>query len=232
MIPAGNGKSIARKLLLFVRGGTWRFPLTVFALVAAAVPAHAEIVQLISANVSPTPVYFGNPAFPWNVPSSSTLTNTTVVGQSGGFGFIAVGGFSWAADLDTDLSSGGLADATFVPGGSFEITGTYTGPGGPLVGSLLQGTVSAFRWTESAPNSDFLNTDQLVATLTPTGGALMTNPALNLGGQYYLDATVAGAQQNGGPVLDFQSDIVAVQSLQFTLTLVPEPTTAMRLSLF
>ena len=191
-----------------------------------------EAIQFLGANViSPTPVYDAT-ALDWDVPDAELSAGTATNMTGSTVWFIApssapTGVFNWNADLLSDENPGGpIADGIFAQGGTLRITGKVFNFFQELHdGLLLEATVSEFRMSESNSNLNQMNLAGL-ATITPTGGYLLTNTdGLNLVGDYFLDATIQDAQQNGGNVNDFSEDIVSVSSLQFNLVQVPEPAT-------
>ena len=219
--------------------------LALLALVTAT-PAFgaAGQVEVISVNVSPTFIYNGDPVNEWIVPTpNALLSQGSVVEGSGGSSqvwFIAPTGISSGAQLDwsgsmldQELSSGGQLEGAFLAGGSITITGevwnlnTFTMLHS---GVLLEATVSAFHVLEE--NDTDTITFEPGATLTPTGGYLVTNTdGLKMVGDYYFSGTVSAARENGDGVSDLSHSIVTNAGFQWTLVQVPEPAAAILLGL-
>jgi hypothetical protein len=148
-----------------------------------------------------------------------------------GFGDLPAN-LDWSGSmLDQDLSAGGIAHATFLPGGTLRITGQirneFTVP--IFNGLLLEATVQAFELNEDN-NTDVL-TISPGAIVTPTGGYLVTNGDMVMNGDYYLNGKVSAAKAAGGSISSFGEDIVTVAGVQWNLVQVPEPATVALLGL-
>jgi hypothetical protein len=210
------------------------------AVLITAVAASAAPLNVLAGNVQPTAIFDadaganGQWAMPGGAPNGA-FTGGTVVDDIGNVFFVdpfsmLMDDLTWSGNnMIADMSgtgpyAAGQAAASFGPGGSFALTGTvydlFMSP--VFSGVLLTGTVGAFSLEEPSGGADHL---QLIndPILTPTGGALADGTVTSMLVPYYLSLTIAGAQQNGGPLVDFQSDIQAIDSMQFELTAVPEP---------
>lgn len=207
-------------------------------------PTFGGTALTLAGNLGSSPIFNGSQDI-WHVPGAD-LTNGTVTDGSGPMGLwnIPSATFVWMGNaLDEDLShpvgSDWLADGTFLGGGTMTIDGTVTDIYGTLLysGLLFEGTVSAFRWTESAATSNSIDLYALDGGEHPvvqvTGGWLATNNnGMNMpvGSLYWLDATAQGCQQDGGNLHDWQGTVYTATSFTgFTLTYVPEPGTGMLL---
>lgn len=138
------------------------------------------------------------------------------------FDIVDGGSFTWTGNgLTSDTSDGfGLASGAFSGGGTLSLDGDLTNFGAPVTsGSLLVGTVSAFTIDENPSAENFLDT--FGAIFTPTGGWLFNNG--HVVNPYTFSASIIGAQQLGGGVEDFQSDVQFTQSSTWGMVEVPEP---------
>ncbi|MCK4625924.1 MAG: PEP-CTERM sorting domain-containing protein [Phycisphaerae bacterium] len=202
-----------------------------------SVAAYGGAIEVIAANVSPTPVYFGDPQFEWFVPGADLTNGTVTEGGTSRTWYVAFSGFSppgefwWSGSaLDEDLSEGGQAHATFLEGGTLSIEGQLLNEFFMPIyeGVLLSGSVSSFEVIETHDNN-FLDLEG-EAIFTPEGGALYDGGlGMKLEGPYYLDFSAAEAGQDGGDLEDFQTTVVVVDSFLFTLVQVPEPATVVLL---
>jgi hypothetical protein len=145
-----------------------------------------------------------------------------------GFWFVENATISWTGSkLDVDYSAGGAADATFKSGGTFTITGKMTDYMTDITGTLLTGTVSALRYTETASPLNNLSLSDGV-TVDVTGGLLASANATGetMFGLYSLAFPVTDCAQTGGAALtSFQDSIWATRGGLVSLSRVPEPTT-------
>jgi hypothetical protein len=200
-----------------------------------ATVALAQPFQVISANVSPTPVYSAGSS-EWDMPGTdltASVAQPFPPGLPGDYLIGPLGGasLSWTGSmLDTDLNPGGSqANATFLSGGLLQIYGdlydpifTWLNPGNPL---LFEGTVDAFEVIEIEENKLVLVGQPLV---TPTANPLAyMNANGMLAGPYIISMQAVDAEQPGGDLIDFSDDINFISSFQFSLvSTVPEPATA------
>lgn len=145
-----------------------------------------------------------------------------------GFWFIENATISWTgSQLDVDSSAGGLADATFKPGGTFSINGKMTDYVTEITGTLLTGTVSSLRYRETLVGTNNLSLSDGV-TVNVTGGLLAGANATGetMYGLYSLAFPVTNCLHSGlVPLVDFQDSIWATQGGLVSLTIVPEPVT-------
>jgi len=139
-------------------------------------------------------------------------------------------------DLSSPVSGSWLAEATFLDGGTLTLTGTIRDAAVPYTarytGTLLTATVSGFHLRETDKDGNMINSIDTTIRLDPTGGYLYDNPYVNLRGLY--DFALVGAVVGpvaGGSLDNFQTDLKSLQAFQINFTQVPEPTTAMILSL-
>jgi hypothetical protein len=214
-----------------------RIALSVGAVLVLAVSANADPLNFLAANAQPTPIFDASAGLSgeWTIPGATFFDGSAIAGPDIFFidpsGFTAGGTIAWTGNgLDQDLSAGGTAEATFFGGGAFSMSGTVLNAGFTPIftGVLLTGNISSFSVREPAGFDDAL--DLVVdPILTPTGGALADGTISTMTVPYFLSFTVAGANQNGGPLVDFQSDINSILSMQFELTAVPEPGSLMLL---
>lgn len=191
--------------------------------------------QIFSGNIAPTLLYLGDPTYEWFIPGTDPGTYT-MLPFNGSPWTIMSASLSWTgSELDQDLSAGGVADGTFLPGGSFSISGTIPAAGVFSSTVVFEGTVSAFRAKESLndPNKiEFLGHPGVNdgVLITPTGGWLYDNNRLL--GEYFFDAQGILVSQDGDNLVDFQSSIAATAGSQFLLVSnIPEPTTGLLLVL-
>ncbi len=132
------------------------------------------------------------------------------------------GNFTWTGSgLSGDTSAGGLAGGEFAGGGTLSLSGELTDLflGTLANGLLLTGTVSAFTLDENQSAENFL--DSAGATFTPNGGWLFDNG--HVVNPYTFNVSIIGAQQGGGGVGDYQSDIQFTQSSTWGMIEIPEP---------
>jgi len=177
----------------------------------------ASSANLLAVPVSPggaffvtaSPIYRVEPPIPypvWEVPStlnSGSVKNSSGVGNKWQFVGTDAVSFSWAGNLlDQDISSGGLADAKFLAGGTLSIYGKLRRIGGfppfvefdsydPAKGGnatnpvpVLTATLGDFELRETDVNSNIVNSIGHTIQFTPNGGYLYTNSILNLSGTY------------------------------------------------
>jgi len=238
-----------------------RYILTVsiLSLVLLASPADLLAVPVSPGgafSVTQSPIYRVDPPIPypvWEVPStlnSGSVKNTSVPGGNKWqfLGTDAVS-FTWTGNpLDQDLSSGGLAHATFLAGGTLSIYGKLRRIGGippfvefdsydPLKGGnatnpvpVLTATLGAFELRETDVNSNTLNSINNTIEFTPTGGFLYTNSILQLNGTYAaaIVGAVAGPMA-GGPLNDFSTDLKSLNAFLINYNIVPEATSILLL---
>jgi hypothetical protein len=222
----------------FLRAGT---PcMVVVGLICASASAAPFEINKIAGNVTQTPIYSTGPS-QWDMPNAQ-ITNANVEGPlPTDFLFVEPSGFftpgfvSWTGNpLVADTSAGGLASATFGPGGTLSITGTvYDVTFTPLfTGTLLSGTVSGFSVFEPAGGGDFLDIDSGdFPIFTPVSGPLVDGTVASMSLPFELRFTIAGAQQGGGPLEDFQTGVQAISSFQFQMNAIPEPGSILLLAL-
>lgn len=206
---------------------------------AVSAPSVFGYVSGISGNVGPTMAYQGTPDFMWNM-AGGPLSDGSI-GFSGGGGpwsiapsWSSAGALDWSAALALDQSSGGLAKGTFQPGGTFKFSGKVfasNAAGSTLLyeGLIFQGEMQDFGIAESSTNMNRINlftppgslVDSMAVVL-PNGGWLYDEGLL---APFYLFSFMSvDCRQDGGPLVDFQSDIVTYAVMQFTMIGVPEPT--------
>lgn len=190
----------------------------------------------ISGNVSPTMTYVGSPGFLWSIPGAPLTSGS--VPLSDGVTTLSIsptwstpGALNWASPLDDfgDLSSGGLAYGIFAWGGTFSIDGQLyasNAQGSTLLASglLFEGVVSDFEIRESSQNSNRINLGG-TAIVIPTGGWLKDHGYTV--SMYSLSMLGVDCQQNSSNLVNFQSDIVTVSALNFSLDAIPEPASVM-----
>ena len=224
--------------------------ITGLALLVAATPAFAGVVQTATWSSPTGLVYEPDANYPTSKTGQLTMNNFANIGSftaaDGSIGNLNNGAtFTWTGNqLDQELSSSNLADGVFSGNGNFTLTGSaFIFPAGGGFQSvddgffgpttLLTGTVHSFRLRESEAGSNSLNTVNAVDVFEVTGGAL-SNPALGahfpVGTRFALNMSVQQASTPGGPVQDFSEQISATGSgTQFTLVAVPEPTSLLML---
>lgn len=213
------------------------------AALAMAVSASAAPVDFFAGNVQASSLFDADAGAngQWSMPGgapSGAFSGGTI---SAGVDFYFTDPFSaltddlvWTGnDLINDLSgtgpyAPGQAAAEFGGGGTFSLSGTlYDLTFTPVfTGLLVAGTVSGFSVFEPAGGADNLQWIDL-PILTPTAGALVDGSFASMNTPYYLRLTVAGASQGGGPLTNFQSDIMTIDSMQLTMDAVPEPASLM-----
>jgi hypothetical protein len=216
------------------------------AILAAAVPAFADPMDFLAGNVQAGPLFDADAGAngEWTMPASLTEGQFTGGTVSAGANFYFIDPFSMLMDtlnwtgnpLVNDLSgtgpyAAGQAAAEFGGGGSFTIDGTlYDAFMTPVfTGVLLSGTVSGFSLFEPTGGADNL---QIIddPIFFPVSGALVDGSYASMTVPYIINLTVAGAMQGGGgPLTDFQSDIIAIDSMQLDMTPVPEPASVLLL---
>lgn len=203
-------------------------------LAVTGLSAHAASIDAIAGNLGDTLVFNNGE---WDM-QSAPFADGSVVGDDNSVWFIAPSGFSLPAEftwtgnaLDPpDLSTNGLADGMFLGGGTLSITGQlFNNFFVPVFdGLLLEGTVSAFRMTESGPNTNFVNmniNDQIVTTFTPTAGYLLGNTPMELSPvPYIMSYSAQDLMQNGGPLEDWNEPPVRAAVGSWDMT-IPEPAT-------
>lgn len=230
------GKEMNTRSLVLKRTTTLAFAM---AFTVAIAGTHAQIIQ-IAGNVGATPTYLGNPTNEWNIPNADLNDGSAI-----GVGFWSIGpswgpngpaDFNWTgSDLNQDLSSGGVADGTFLSGGTFSIDGAlHNGvfPGSALIhnGLLFTASVGSFHVQELASGDNKLH---LIGTilLTPTGGYLFDQgylaPAYEMSFQAVSAEQLLPGGGGVGPLNDFQTDIITITQMQFNMAAIPEPVTAM-----
>lgn len=206
----------------------------VMSVIAASAPqAAAAEIDVIAGNVGASAIYDATLGT-WTV--SSTLSGATVLG---GALFYEIGSpsanaqFLWSGNpLVADTSAGGVASATFGPGGTFIVAGKLFQFGTEIYeGILLQGIVSGFGVHESATVANFIDMEP-TAVFTPNGGALVNGSfGLEMTMPYFLSFTGGDARQGGGGLVDFQSNITSIGSFQWNMTPLPEPHAALLLAI-
>lgn len=139
--------------------------------------------------------------------------------------------FEWSATLDQDLNPGGpLAAGQFLPGGTLRISGRlYDGYTLLYDGLLLEANwVSGFKLLEDSQNTNRMDTfpvaDMTSVAVRISGGWLWENNYL--APWYGLSYKAVGCRQNGGDLIDFQSDITTLSMSDFSLVPIPEPSAA------
>lgn len=220
---------------LFIRR-RWSLLVASGAVAVAAFGAQAEIVQ-IAGNVGATPTYLGSPTYEWNIPGAALSSGSAVgsvfwtIAPNFGNGPAV---FNWTGNaLDQDLSSGGLADGTFLPGGNLSFDGeVYSGATLLHDGLLFEASVGAFHVQELVNDQNKLHLNGTIL-LTPTAGYFLDEGML--APAYEMSFQAVSAEQmtptGVGPLTDFQTDIVMITQMQFTMAAIPEPVTAMMLVL-
>jgi hypothetical protein len=231
------GKEMNTRLLAHKRASTL---VAVVVCAFAAAGVQAQIVQM-AGNVGATPTYQGDPTFEWNVPSAD-LNDGSAIGVgfwsiAPSWGAFGPADFTWTGNaLDQDLSSGGIADGTFQSGGVLSINGAlHNGvfPGSPLIhnGLLFVADVGSFQVQELESGDNKLH---LIGTilLIPTAGYLYDQGYL--APAYEMSFQAVSAQQmlpppdvGVGPLNDFQTDIITITQMQYTMVAVPEPVSAL-----
>ncbi len=138
---------------------------------------------------------------------------------------------SWTGQfLGSDVSAGGLAEASFVGEGDLIVTGAVydgPGPGANLLfdGELLVATVTPFTVEETSETSDQLQFAS-APVVNPTGGFLTSNNAdFLMTGTQSIAMVMGDANQDGGELLDFDtaSEIIWTGDSQLTLGPVTPP---------
>lgn len=194
-------------------------------LLVVSVPAQGAIT-LMSSNVGATQLFSGSmprsgaPADEWYVPSAS-LSNQFFVG-SPAFP-LGNGTLEWTGNaLSSDQSSGGVALATFAPGGTFKWYGTITSSPS-YTGLLFEGTVEGFSVEESQLNRvDILGSPRIVPV---AGSSAYFNSHNLLMPAYELSMQNVLVMQDNDDLWDFFGNIDCTAGSQFVLVGVPEPTT-------
>lgn len=192
------------------------------------------LVEFVAINVDPTRLYAGpgtiGPDGEWHIeeaPASGGVVSPFDP-DNNPYWFINPFGqttttLDWTGNsLASDTSAGGDASASFNGCGTLTITGELTDENLTPVftGVLLTGQVSAFSVQEpQTPNY----IDQLVRPIfMPTGGVLADGTlgpgALQLSGPYSVSFTAFQTMQNGGALVDFQSDIAAIEGYELVLS--------------
>jgi len=219
--------------------------LAVVAVTAQGAPVSAGGAMFVQTS----PVYLGPipPSTPgiWDV---NTLLNSGSIKKAEG---VAGNQFrinanevaiAWSGNqLDQDLSTmmdpdSWLAEATFLGGGTLTLTGKIRYTAIPYTvlhdGEVLTATVTGFHLRETDKDSNIINSIDTTIRFTPTGGYLYDNPYVNLRGMY--DFALVGAvvgPAEGGPLDDFQKDLVSRQAFMINFNLVPEPASLLLLAL-
>lgn len=204
----------------------------------------------VGGNVSPTPIFVDAPgpdSGEWALPDATfSAGSVNQNGTSLSWDIAPSSPFAtlnWSgSQLVDDLSTGGAAEGLFAAGGTLSISGELwdlgadseiggVGPDADTLihnGLLVAGTVSEFHVEEFYGTTNILRPKQDTRiTFHPTGGFLTSSSPMQLAGDYYLSFLISQAQQNGGPMTDFDHDVITVSAFQVTLTqIVPEPATA------
>jgi hypothetical protein len=116
-------------------------------------------------------------------------------------------------------------------GYNFSLTGKlYDSMYNLIVGEVLlfEGTTSGFTFRETGDNNNNMETGGPIV-ITPTGGWLYDQGYLY--DAYEMALHAVPCTQMGGPVQDFDSDIMLGDSIQFNMYAVPEPASIGLLSL-
>jgi hypothetical protein len=217
-------------------------PFTAFIILVGASFAHAGTIQSLTGNITASPLFDGN-TDQWMI-SYAGLTNGTVTDGTGypNIWFIDDNvNFTWTGNtLNTDLNPNDPtqpADALFNGGGTLTITGKlYDAMYNVLFdGLLLEGSVSGYRMTETAADTNNINLVENTAYVTIEDGFLMDNTqgVMNMpaGSKYWLDTSFGKVEQDGGDLMNWQGGYYASgTSTGLSLAYwVPEPSTGLLL---
>jgi len=205
-------------------------------LVAGSV-ANAELIDTVSGTLGGGWFYNGPDTSegPTSEIALSMPYENGVVSFDSGFWFVENATLSWTGSkLDLDSSTGGVADATFLSGGTITLTGDiwdYFGDGLLAMNEVLfTGTVNEVRYFEQ------FNTNNLILAsgqtrLNITGGYLASNPyGIEMSGLYTVSVPITGANQSYGELKDFQDDIWATGGGLSGFQSIPEPGTSLLLA--